>query len=276
MSSVSIYSIYLSNIDKLVVENQKKVIDLLLPDNYTFEQVLHQPKAGEGFFHATALEDCIKKNKSDVIVFLDIDCIPLNQKALTFIVDQASQGFIAGAVQRANHLNNNSHLYVGPFCMAFSFDQYKKLGCPSLRETGRGDCAEELTYVWEEKGPGIKLLWPSHVYRPAWALTDGISFGYGTTYEKSFYHAFAIRQMFMQGQFIDRCKEVIAATPPKKIIPKIEPKIEPKKITPIKEVKEPSEPKKEISTNKEVKPRETKKEVSAAKEVQTIQERLTK
>lgn len=273
MPSVSIYSIYLNNISPEVVNYQKQVVDLLLPEKWEFEQVLHQPKAGEGFFHATALEECIKKNKSDIIVFLDIDCIPLNQKALTSLVDKAFQGFLTGAVQRANHLQNAAHLYVGPFCMAFSFAQYKKLGCPSLKESDRGDCGEELTYMWEEKGPGIQLLWPTHVYRPAWALRESISFGYGTTYEKSFYHAFAIRQAFMQGQFVNKCKEVIAATP-KKVTP-AEPKVEPKKITP-KEVKEPIESKKEIQASKESKTREDKKQVSAVKEVSTIQERLIK
>jgi hypothetical protein len=271
MPSVSVYSIYMNNIEEVVVKRQREVVELFLPDKWNFEQVLFTPKSGEWFHHATALEECQKRNKADITVFLDIDCIPLSEKAFTTLSDEAVHGTLIGAVQRANHLRNDSHLYIGPFCMAFLNSQYKKLGSPSFKETDRGDCAEELTYQWDENTQPTKMLWPTNVYHKAWALTPDVQFGFGTTYENLFYHAFAIRQSVMQGEFIKKCDEVLAANPPRKIV--VQEVKEVKKETK-KEVKKEEkkailmdEPKKTIPASEEIKPRETKKEVTIKEEV---------
>lgn len=243
-SPASVYSIFMTNIDNTVVESQKKVIDRLLPEGWTFTQYLHTPAKDEVYNHASALAKCLAENKNSITVFLDIDCVPTTEQSFEFLAGGAREGALVGAIQRANHIENGQHLYVGPFCMAFLNAQYKKLGSPSFNETARGDCGEELTYIWEQNGQPVKTLWPSHVYHPQWDIQNNLKFGFGTTYEDKFYHAFAIRQGNMQEQFIIKCKQILESVGNKKkeISPpppsqEVKPREITKKVTPKEEQK---------------------------------------
>lgn len=205
MLSATVYSPYGSNIHPDIPLFQKQVVNKLLPKGWGFEQ--YQPKNWEN--HPSALSYCQHNNTRPITIFLDIDCIPLKQGALECMTEQVENGTLFGAVQRSNHIQNNEHLYVGPFCMAFLNSQYKTLGSPSFFETSRGDCAEELTYRWEELKSPVEFIWPSHVEHPCWLLKDNIMFGQGTTYGNLFYHAFESRNGEVIPSFINKCKEVI-------------------------------------------------------------------
>jgi hypothetical protein len=156
----------------------------------------------------------MKKMQDDIVILLDIDCIPLTQRALRYLGGLARRGTLAGAVQRSNHIDNGGHLYVGPFCMALSIAAYRRMGRPSFNETDRGDVGEELTYRWDELGGNTRFLWPSRVECPQWALVKDRSFGFGTTYEDLFYHAFCIREGLTTGLFLSKCRAVLAETNP--------------------------------------------------------------
>lgn len=199
----------MANIHDDVVLAQNAVVKRFLPPDWEFHQYLHSPKEFEIKHHAAAITRCIKEAKHDEIILLDIDSIPLTENAFHFLSWGAHRGNLVGAVQRANHIKNNEHLYVGPFCMAFSKSKYIKLGSPSFNETERGDCGEELTYVWQQKGETVRFLWPSAVEQPMWNLIAGKQFGYGTTYDDLFYHAFCSREQTTREMFLNKCNSIL-------------------------------------------------------------------
>jgi hypothetical protein len=209
MFSASVFSVYMSNIPDEVVAAQNTVVNKFLPPDWEFHQYLHSPKEFEVRHHAAAIARCIKEAKHDDIILLDIDCVPISSNAFHFLVWGAHSGTLIGAVQRAGHIQNEEHLYVGPFCMAFSKWQYELLASPSFDETDRGDCGEELTYRWEERRKKVRFLWPSAVEQPMWNLTGGKVFGYGTTYEDLFYHSFCSREQHTRERFLNKCDSIL-------------------------------------------------------------------
>ena len=205
----SVFSIYMSNICNDVVAAQHACVSKYLPADWEFHQYLHSPQQFEIRHHAAAISRCIQESINDVIILLDIDCIPLTRNAFQFLSWAAHRGDLVGAVQRANHINNNEHLYVGPFCMAFSKKKYIEVGSPSFNETSRGDCGEELTYRWQENGEVVRFLWPSAIEQPTWDLIAGKKFGYGTTYDGFFYHSFCSRDRTTRERFLNKCRSIL-------------------------------------------------------------------
>ncbi len=195
------------NISKNMLALQKEVVEKFLPKGWKFEQVLYSDT------HGHAMQRCTDKNKNDVTAFLDIDCVPLSKQSFRFLFDDSwscAHGALVGCAQRANHIQNNKHIYVGPFCMAFTNATYDEVGRPSFLETYRGDVSEELTYRWQEKNKPVYFLYPSDVQKPMWDLIDNtVQFGLGTTYEGLFYHAFCARTVEGQNLFINACSNLL-------------------------------------------------------------------
>ncbi len=204
MKRATVYSIYMDNVPPAVVRAQRSVVEQFLPEGWKFTQYA----SGDCYSHPAAMTICTAMNQNPITVFLDIDCIPLSRAALELLAERASHGILVGAAQRANHIQNGAHLFVGPCCMAFDNQRYAELGSPSFYETGRGDVAEEVTWRWQERMAPIYLLYPSRVRSPLWDLTDGQRLGLGTEYESKFYHEFCIRAGGAGG-FIARCEEVL-------------------------------------------------------------------
>jgi hypothetical protein len=193
----------MSNVDSNIVDYQRRCIARYLPKDWTFRQHLTEES------HAASITKCVAESRDDIVIILDIDCIPLRATSLRLLKHFAAKSILVGAVQRANHINNDSHLYVGPFCMSFSRTVYDRLERPSFSETDRGDVGEELTYCWQNSGADVVFLWPSQVEHPLWKLSGGANFGYGTTYDDLFYHAFCIREGLTNTSFLSRCKRVL-------------------------------------------------------------------
>lgn len=198
-----VYSIFMDNVAECVVQSQKAVVDRFLPPGCIFTQYKVSTR------HPEALQKCVDEVKEGIIIFLDIDAVPVSTRSFEYLIDHATEGKLTGAIQRANHIRNDQHLYVGPFCMAFDVELYRKLGSPTFNETYRGDVGEELTYAWERRGYSLQFLYPSHIVNPKWELGGGFKFGYGTTYSGMFYHTFCIRCQEQQDMFTNKCKELL-------------------------------------------------------------------
>ena len=152
-----VVSFYMDNIPESVVSSQRAVLDKFVPLDFEVRQILTRGS------HAAAIDDFMSNTAHDLVVILDIDCVPLNSRAIPALAAHAVRGELAGCVQRANHLRNDGHLYVGPFCMALTTKLWKQLGCPSFAPTDRGDVGEELTYRCEALRHPIHTIWPSSV-----------------------------------------------------------------------------------------------------------------
>jgi hypothetical protein len=203
MTSKVIASFYMENIAADVVRHQCSVLQKFVPADFAILQTL------TSLTHAAVLDEFMNNIQQDLVVFLDIDCVPLTPDAIPSMAAHAAQGKLAGCVQRANHISNNAHVYVGPFCMAITRQLWERLGRPSFQPTGRGDVGEEVTYRCEEIGQPIHMLWPSSVETPLWDLTDRQKFGVNTEYGGSFLHTFSIRDPRNQRIFVDRCRDIV-------------------------------------------------------------------
>ena len=199
-----IASIYMDNIPSEVVRAQREVLAALAPPDFAVEQVLTQRA------HGAALDEIVAGAEAELVLILDIDCVPLTREAIPALAAEAQAGALAGCVQRANHIDNGAHLYIGAFCMAVSRPLWDRLGRPSFEPTPRGDVGEELTYRCEAAGAALAMLWPSEVEEPHWDLTEGRRFGVNTEYGGAFLHTFNIRAPQYQQRFVERCRTILA------------------------------------------------------------------
>lgn len=232
-----IASYYMGNIEEKTVKLQNEVVKKYNKSNIPHYCMKGQMRHGHfiDFFwkmngvntrgmDEVAVPDNLKIDY-DVVVFIDIDAIPLHEEAIDYLIDKSEQGIIIGNIQRSGHIDNGNHLFVAPSAMAISRETFRKIGAPSAVETARSDVMEE--YTWEaEKVGGIALEYflptrfdkPPHRYqwekdqRPFWTLEHGLpNYGIGTTYGCDgygdfFYHNFQIREGQHTELFWNHCE----------------------------------------------------------------------
>lgn len=153
------------------------------------------------------------------ILVLDVDAIPLSKDAIDYTFEQIKKNKLVGCAQRSMHIDNNKHVYVGSPVIGFSWELFESMGCPSFVPTNRGDTAEELTYICEEKNLPVEIYRPVHfekapVGAPYWELeTPDQRYGIGTTFANkdgayTFYHLFESRVTVHNNLFIEKCKAI--------------------------------------------------------------------
>jgi hypothetical protein len=204
---VVVISFYMKNIARDVVRAQAAAITRFLPKGADLVQLK------TGFGHGRSIDLFLTWTNYDIVVLLDIDCVPITSEALLQLIAAAEAGQLVGAAQRANHIDNDHHLFVGPFLMAFSRATYQSLGAPSFRETPRGDVGEELTYCAQACNHPICFLWPTSCEEPKWHVTGDIHCGRNTIYENAFLHAFEIRMPDQQKVFLATIDHVLRDEP---------------------------------------------------------------
>jgi hypothetical protein len=148
----------------------------------------------------------------EAIILWDIDCIPVNANIGSFIYSALNlQDTIIGAAQQSNHIikanGTHQHTYAGPCFFGITKKTYMKLGCPSFDFTPRSDCAEEITWLAQEKGLNVLNIWPTDVKDPIWPLDNNLRFGIGTTYGGLVYHQFCLDRPESVKMFVDRAEE---------------------------------------------------------------------
>lgn len=159
-------------------------------------------------------------NGYDNVLILDVDCIPLSIEAIAYTFGRATQGYLVGNAQRSHYIENDEHLFIGSSCLCLSKTTFEKLGKPDFCPTSRGDIAEELTYLAEEKNIPIEMYLPeSYEASPAgaasWALKGDLPhYGIGTTFKNDtsyakFYHLFESRHNLNVDRFIAKCMEIL-------------------------------------------------------------------
>lgn len=182
-----VHSMHWDNIDKSVINGQRKVFDALgIP--------LEQHNA-DRVQHGKWMDAVVNKASDDsIIVFCDIDAFPTNYLAYQQSVIFAEKGGLFGLAQFSNH-KPTQHLYAGPMFMAFSKELWYELDQPSFERTKVCDAGEGLTLAAIKQNKQIQLVKPNCCLEPKWALKDQGVFGIGTFYgECDFFHLFESRQ----------------------------------------------------------------------------------
>jgi len=243
-----IFSFFMRNIPNEAVTKQRQVVDKFNKSKYPFFQILSEMRHGfsmDGAWHLNGVTvnptftgRIPTKHDFDVLMFLDIDAVPLNDRAIDLYVEQAYNGALVGNIQRTNHIHNGQHTFVAPSAMAISTSTFLTIGKPSAIETPRSDVAEEYTWLCEKKGiKVIKYMPLKFEEAPAeapegWALADGMPrYGLGTTFGEQhasdcmqspeaarataikrgelFWHNFQIRLAGQHERFIRKCDQLL-------------------------------------------------------------------
>lgn len=234
-----IVSFFMDNINMKTVGLQKSVVEKFnkskIP-HYIIKVDVPHPIGIDYFWAVNGAKplpfedaDIPQQMHHDVILFLDIDCVPLSDDAIDLYLEKASQGILVGNIQRTNHLDNGQHVFAAPSAVAISKETYLKLGKPSAVETGRSDVAEEWTWAAESAGVPVEMFMPLRYdsapkryeweknQPPYWSLKDGMPvYGMGTTYgtedgKELFYHNFQIRIEGQEEVFWKKCESILTA-----------------------------------------------------------------
>lgn len=219
-----IATIFMRNISQETIYKQKQVVDKFNPSNITYYPILSDVSHG---YTMTKLMEMLKQRGHDSVLFLDVDCVPLNDCAFDYMFKQAYAGKLIGDAQRSNHIENNQHVFAAPHNICISFETYSKIGSPSFEPTSRGDVGEELTFKAEESiidvellmplrydAPPIRMAWETNT-EPFWRLADGMpNYGIGTTYglqdgTEMFWHCWQSFHPGQQERFLNKCKELL-------------------------------------------------------------------
>lgn len=205
--SYKIFSFYKKNVGKRVPRYQKAVFR-------RFGHQVHQV-CREDFSHGDFLNHiCQTVTDTDILVFFDIDCVPLSKGWLDALLNDLSRpDSIAGAAQTANHLRDGKNIYVSPFFFGISTAYLKKLGYPDMNMTEDMDAGQNLTEAITKAGGKITYWWPTEVEDPQWKLynAEGTMFGPGTSYNHLVYHAFLSR-FDLADRFVKKCKQLLEGT----------------------------------------------------------------
>ena len=166
----------------------------------------------EKLTHAIFMDYCLKNIKSDIFIFFDLDCVPMDNRIIKNIVDELiKEECIIGIEQTANHLDSN-FIYAGPACFGITKQVYDKLGGVSFDGTYRSDIAQEHTYVAYEKNISVKFIELISSKNNKWKLGKERFFGNGCFYsfkDSKIYHQFQTNLEDQKNEFKLECKKII-------------------------------------------------------------------
>lgn len=212
-------------VDRKIATMQNKVLEKVNKIPNCKNESLFYNAAENELYHDKVLDYAFDKlfyeMHYDTILLLDVDCIPFDQEVLEYVFERAEKGILVGNIQRANHINNNKHVYVAPSALCITKELFERMGKPSFSYTNRGDVGEELTYIAESMNIPIEYFMPSKyedipidIHKP-WPLADGMpEYGIGTTFvnqygKEMFYHLFQSRFGRFNDNFFVKCAEIL-------------------------------------------------------------------
>ena len=163
------------------------------------------------------LNHILENSKSDVIGFIENDCIPLNREIVEYAINYVQQsGTFIGAAQVANHIPPFNHIYAAPCFYFISREFWNSLGKPSFTETARSDVGEEISRIADERKITYKAIYPTHFERAPeegiWKLGNYGYYGIGTVFGNNIYHLYQGRYQKNIELFKLRCQEIIDGT----------------------------------------------------------------
>ena len=164
--------------------------------------------------HGLWMDRVMRQSKSDIVVFFDSDCVPINKdKVFECIRYVQKTGTFLGITQVSNHIAPMTHIYAAPAFYVIAKKCWEEMGRPSFAETHRSDVAEEVTYTAEQAGIRYRCLYPDTFEREPvegiWPLSNYGYYGVGTTFDDTVYHLYQGRMGNNVQLFVDRCNEIV-------------------------------------------------------------------
>lgn len=203
--TIAVFSYCMSNVDKDVPLYQEKVFNFFnIPVNIEIKNISH------GDFLTNKCKELRHSNTIDVIIFFDIDCIPLSSTSIKNVLLKTNQNTICGIEQTCNCNLSPSHIYAGPACLAIPISVIKKIDNINFFSNDYCDVGQQFTYDCTRNNIFVNFLNITDCQIPQWRLGNtNKMFGIGTTYDDCIFHQFCIRDTKQQINFINKCKKII-------------------------------------------------------------------
>lgn len=180
-----IVSFYWNNIDSRIVETQRKIFAHF---GYAIDQ-----RERTGMDHGDFLDSLMQElDEDEVVLIVDIDCFPLNQKIVQRAFAAARDGRLLGCAQSSNHINPD-RLFIAPSFMSISRRTWEHIGCPSFKSDAQNDIAQRLSDIAAAKGVTLEFLYPWGSIVPQWRLADIALYGTGTFFRDGVFHLYESR-----------------------------------------------------------------------------------
>ena len=165
--------------------------------------------------HGQWMDNILANSASDVVGFLDIDCVPTNRQVVDDAIAYAAENkSFVGIAQVSNHILPRSHIFASPAFFFIWRKTWKAMQRPTFSETPNSDVAENVSYAAEMSGIRYKTLYPTHwtaepIEGHAWRLHTYGLYGVGTHFEEGVYHLFQGRIEKNVQMFVNRCDDII-------------------------------------------------------------------
>jgi hypothetical protein len=209
MATLSIHSLHWPSANSVVIENHSKVFkNFGLSVNYCHEEIPH------GYW----MTDILNKSTTDLVLFVDSDCVPLFKDTVFKVVSLAARlrSFV-GPAQATNCIPNRYHVYAAPSFLAIWRQAWVDLGKPALTESNNADVGQSLSIAAERSNLPYVALYPvgfeSTPIDGVWRLGNYGYFGIGTYYRLGIYHLFQGRLSENVIRFVSTCERSIAGSP---------------------------------------------------------------
>jgi hypothetical protein len=178
-------TMYWNNIDPAIVRAQADVFRHL---GYEIDQ-----RERTGLDHGRFLDGCLREvGPDESVLFVDIDCIPLNADVIERAFTAAEAGGLLGCAQASAHVDPD-RIYTGPMFVAISRRTWDAIGQPSFCGTPAGDIGQLVHDAAVEAGVAVEYLEPCATGIPQWSLAGRTVFGVGTFYRGGVFHLFQSR-----------------------------------------------------------------------------------
>jgi len=202
--NIKFHSLHWDNIDPIVVNAHKAVIDM-----YGIDCTYH----AKNMDHGAWIDSVLAESDDELVGIMDIDCIPTNRKYLNHVIDLARERrHFIGTAQVSNHYHPATNIYAAPAFMVLHRDAYRWAKEYSFRANHAHKCdvAEYFCYMTEkEQFLRHQALYPNHVHLPKWRLSNYGTYGIGTYYSMGIYHNFESRMSQNINLFKHVCDTVL-------------------------------------------------------------------
>jgi hypothetical protein len=163
------------------------------------------------------MDQVLNNSKSDIIGFIDNDCVPINKDIIDYCCKYLSEfGSIIGIAQASNHIPPFNNIFVGPGFFFIHKDLWERTNKISMLETQRSDVCEEICRVLDINKVSYKAIYPTFFEKApeegAWRLGNYGYFGVGTIFDNSIYHLYQGRLQENRDLFKLRCEQIIDGT----------------------------------------------------------------
>jgi hypothetical protein len=197
---MQIYSLYWDNVDPELVTAQRNVFNHLgLP--------LEQHRIN-GMDHGEWIDWVMSRARSEVILFIDIDCVPYSRAIVERRFNQALNGVLVGAEGAANHIDP-WRSYAGAWYVYISVPYWKAFARYSARAMACYDTCQAWTDCWKYYKGDVELIPPTESIYPRWNLPGRPqAYGIGTTYGDDCFHLFNARTGTDSHLFLSECAKI--------------------------------------------------------------------